>query len=273
MPCFFLEAVFVLQRALHFVERIGHFGRRCHVFDRNVGDRHAHAIAVEDGLGDLLHFERDTGTVVTEHVLRRTTSDHFAHRAFSGLAYHFVGVANLEQIKPRIGNAPQDRKAHVDDVLIARKHQSFVTGIGSARTHAGLVFRCGRALDALDGPPMEMQARTGEFVLGLPEQQLDAHFLGRDGIDRLAAPEDQRCRDHTNHQPATAARNIPAAAELLPAACQNVLEIGSIVSSARTAWSVATASSARRLAPRTTAAASAAAPIVFPRHFVPFGLS
>src|SRR5690606_4842675 len=95
------------------------------------------------------------------------------------------------------------------------------------------------------------------------------HFVGRDGVDRLAGPEHQSRRDRAHDQPASAAGN--PAAELLPPTGENIFEIGSVSTPAWPPWSAATASAARCLAPRAPAAAPPAAPIVFPRHLVPFG--
>src|SRR5690606_26435739 len=193
-----------------------------------------------------------------------------SHGAFRGLPDHVVGIAHLEQIEARIGNPPQDGKAHIDDVLVAREHQPVFARAAPGRTHPRLVFRGRGAFDALDRPPMEMQPRIGEFVLGLAEQQFDPDLVRRDGVNRLAGPEHQTCRDRPDDQPAPATGN--PAAELLPPAGENIFEIGGITATpVWPPWSAATASAARCLAPRAPAATPPAAPIVFPRHLVPFG--
>src|SRR5690606_4338198 len=162
----------------------------------------------------------------------------------------------------------QDREIHVDDVLVARKHQPVIAG---SRADPRLVLGRGHALDAFEGPPMEVQARQARFFLGLPEQQLDAHFLRSDGIDRLAGPEDDSRGDDAEDDPASA-RKAGRIAELLPAAIEDVLKIGrSAPASAWTARSpAAVRSPTRRLAPWAAATARTTG-IIVPRHLVPFG--
>jgi hypothetical protein len=78
---FLLETIFVLLGALHFVERVRHFGRRSGKLDCHLIDGDAHLVAVGDALGDLLNLGRYARLVVAEDVLRRPAAHNLAHGA------------------------------------------------------------------------------------------------------------------------------------------------------------------------------------------------
>src|SRR5690606_35815963 len=148
---------------------------------------------------------------------------------------------------------PEQREPNIDDVLVARQHQTFVAAGATGAVDGadgGLVFRDGDALDALNRPQVEMQAR-GTDLNRLTETELHAQLLGIDRVEGVHQPEHDQRKRNAHKGPATAGH---AALELIAATSQNFLEIGGSTTPARaTAPTAATA--ARRLTPGTASIA------------------
>ena len=119
----------------------------------------------------------DALAVVAENVLRRTAADHLAHGAFADLPHHFVRIGDVEQIGLGIGDLVGDRELHVDDVLVARKHQAR-RSVAAHFAEFDELFGGVGELDGFDRPPMEVQARLGKLFLRLAEAQFDASSSG-----------------------------------------------------------------------------------------------
>ena len=157
------------------------------------------------------HRVGDALAVVAEDVLRRPAADRLAHRAFADLAHHLVGIGDVEEIGLRIGDLVGDRELHVDDVLVARKHQAR-GGVAAHLAELDQLFGGVGALDGLDRPPVEMQAGLGQLFLGLAEAQLDGELVRLDGVDRLEQPERHQAERRSAPNSAGLARPPPGSA-------------------------------------------------------------
>src|SRR5690606_4939661 len=153
------------------------------------GDGQPRAVAVYRGLYDLAHVLGDALAVVAEHVLRRAPADDLAHGALGDLAQRGVGVGDVEQVGLGIVDLIGDGEADVDDVLVARQHQPGGGGAAAGFADIDQPLGHGGALDRLDGPPVEVQARLRNLVLGLAEAQLDRKLVRLHGVDRLEQPQ------------------------------------------------------------------------------------
>ena len=165
--------------------------------------------------------------VVAENILCRAAADRFAHGAFGDLPHHVVGIGDVEQIGLGIGDLIGDGELHVDDVLVAGQHQARnCRGRGCRRRCRPAFRRCWRfrrSRSATNGNAG--RARTAR--LRLAEAQLDGHFVGLHGVDRLEYPERQHGeRDQPEEGRAGAAATRQRALQPVLAAADDVFEIG-----------------------------------------------
>src|SRR5690606_13213954 len=94
------------------------------------------------------------------------------------------------------------------------------------------------------------------------EAQLDAHFLGIDGVDGIERPERYQRQNAPDQRPASAGN---AALELVAAAIENILQIGRIAP-----WPTRAATGGLPPGAAIIIAATPAS-VILPRHRVPFG--
>src|SRR6185503_1114685 len=188
---------------------------------------------------------------------RLGAADDFAHRAFGNALHQLFLFADVEEILFRILDLPEHRQADVDEVLVARQHQTLILSIADRRLVLGLD---GNEFHLLDGPDGEMQTRTCGACI-LPEPQDNAAFIGLNLIDAVIGYQSQNEDHRYEPSPAPAGRkNIP---ETVLAALDQLIEIG------RRRPATASRRSARPLTPgpaTASAALPAATPILVPWH-------
>ncbi len=166
-----LEAVEVLLRALHLLERVGDFGRRIGALKLHADDGDAGVVSVERLLKQFANALFHLGAALGAHFFRGRAADKLAHGAFRHAAQERVRLVDVEQILLRIAHPPQHREIDVDDVLVAGEHQAGVGGVAARGVGAEelALHARGDLLDGLHRPEDEMQALRRDPCFGLPK--------------------------------------------------------------------------------------------------------
>ncbi|OWK23720.1 hypothetical protein AJ87_29160 [Rhizobium yanglingense] len=192
----------------------------------------------------------DRLAVVAEGILRRAPANDFAHRAFSHLLQRFGRVFDVEEIGLGIDHGEEDRELDVQDVLVARQHETCRRRC-RRRTDILLLHRHLDDLDGFHRPEVEMQPRRRNLFLRLAKAKLDTTLVRLDDVDALEKPEDDKNRgnNHCHAAVETAGYDV---AELILAAPDDIFQIGRPAPAA--------ARAVRPLPPRSLIITAAAAP-------------
>ena len=108
---------------MHLLGRLG-------ILQRDVDDRDARIVAVDNLLHQLLGVLGDLLLAFIEHEVHFRFADDFTHRGLGRLQHHLAGVAVVEQPGLGIFQAKLHRKLDVDDVLVVGQHQGFLEHLG-----------------------------------------------------------------------------------------------------------------------------------------------
>ena len=241
----------------------------------------------------LLRLRLDLAPALGKRLHDRRFADDLAHRAFRRRFDRAFGMSDIEQIRLRVLDEPEDGKVDIDDVLVAGQHQRLFRHLPArprrpalARAKADLgAIDAGdaRPLHALDRRrPVIIEAGLGHAVVGA-EAQHDTDLVGQHPVDAARQPQNNNRRDDDGEAGPHAGAPREGAPEPVLAAPQQFLEIRRLRSAraSRTGRPLAVAAAApaapRTAAPAMTAAARSGAPrtagtaaLTLPDHRIPF---
>ena len=120
---FVLEPLAIGARLEGVVEGRLHLLWRLHVLHVHVDDENAGVQAVSLGLDRFDQFVGDRVALLVQNRIHRALADDLTHSGFGRLHDGIVGVAVLEQVRPRVLQAVLNGESDVDDVLVLRQHR------------------------------------------------------------------------------------------------------------------------------------------------------